>query len=263
MQLLTLITPLHEFFQSNEFNNGPCKDINIFLNAYRDNKMSKRILLSARKACGNNNFFGAKQQDSQEFLTLLLDNIEEELKKHNHHNVIDELFGINSLTKLYYPNKKTTSKHQERMLSLALPDDVPYNMRECYELYCRPEEIGEGVFKRNVIEGWPLYLFIHIKKYDNMMRKINDPVDLPLKWNIENVYKNRDGETNTKRLHKYRMMGFIIHYGGYGGGHYVNCSYRDGEFYMCSDTTITEMTKEQYVQASKHAYLVLYGLKNV
>ena len=194
------------------------------------------------------------QQDSSEFMIFLFDIIDEELKKDKipgFNNILTIKSNINIKCKLSKCLKE--SEHDENNIFLHLP--MARSLTECYQKYKMIEKLEgdnmyncEGCNKKTIsrkkIETLelPKNLLIIINRYDNRLRKDNSNIDMPLEWR-----------------HNYKLIGGIVHSGGYGGGHYYYFGKKDNRWYLFNDSNISSIhSNSQVLDLASKSYILHY-----
>ena len=199
-------------------------------------------------------FRGNIQQDSSEFIIYLLDIIDKYC-----HDSLYRSFGIetNINIKCKLLNCLNESIHIENDLFLHL--DITDNLDDSYREYksmvklidknayncekCKKYTIGR---KKIEIIKWPSNLIIVLKRFDNMMRKNNKLITIPLEWR-----------------HGYILKGGIIHMGDTMGGHYIYYGNKNNNWYVANDMKISTIDSiETFMKRSGSQSYILYYTKN-
>jgi ubiquitin C-terminal hydrolase len=125
---------------------------------------------------------------------------------------------------------------EEMINSLESNDDVSSSCDTC-SFRGRAE-------KTMKVTDVPKVITFHIKRFDMYNNKINHPIDVPIRW------------TFTRGKKKYALQCFIVHIGGFFGGHYI-CFVRYGErWFRCDDATVKE--ERSIATFLKNAYMIFY-----
>ena len=182
-------------------------------------------------------FRGTDQNDSSELLIYLFEMIEKIVP-----DIIHNEFALhcNINIKCKYLQCLHTSMHIEKNLMLYLPltptlDDSyrmyksierlqgnnMYDCDNCKKIRNNPKTIAR---KKLEMVKWPNNLIIVIKRFDNMMKKNNNMISIPLEWR-----------------HNYKLRGGVIHMGNLRGGHYVYYGYSDkmNKWFFANDSDIS------------------------
>lgn len=208
----------------------------------------------------NTRYRGFTQEDAHEFLTYTLDDLLDNVKQLEnkvHIKNIERFMTISLLQHVHYKKgqDKDSDKHiTENMLSFPMDDNVK-TLQDCYNLF-KTEDNDDFTLTLN-IETFPKYLFIGLKRF------IFDGTHF--KKNITNI----DIPMTTLDFHpdhKYKLKSFIIHSGGYMGGHYYTYSLRkvnnDYKWFLYNDSRVSEVSLERVTSELKSAYILLYSHKN-
>jgi len=263
IQILVNNDALAKFFIENEFIDEHLIKFKKFVIQYKSAENSfppcgvKEIVGSKHEMFG-----GFLQNDSHEFIILLLDILEEALKKEKKENIIQHIFDhkLSSTLKCKLKKCGNTSINTtlNRFLTLEIPnkqDDI--TLDDCYREYktreklekterwhcdkCKKKRIAS---KRLNIDEWPRHLLIQLKRFvvnPPRIYKINKTIDVPIEWR-----------------HNYYLRGFVIHSGGPGGGHYISVSWVNNKWFMFDDTRKNEITLDQVHKLASCAYILYY-----
>ena len=249
--------------------------INYYLNNNFENKISntfKKFISQHKSSSGNVNpieikqitevnkeFIGFRQNDSHEFIVTLLDELSESLKKEKKENIIDKIYGgeTKSIVKcrLVGCGEESITKDKYNILSLEIKNT---NLDDIYRHFKSPEILENDerwncpkckklriASKRFENSKWPENVIIHLKRFEfsnGRPKKNNDNVDIPIEWR-----------------HNYKLKSFVIHRGGFGGGHYICAVKKDNDWYLCNDETVSKLTIENVEKIVKQAYILLYS----
>lgn len=202
-----------------------------------------------------NIFRGTGQQDSGEFIIYLFDIINKVI-----HDNLYKTFGINSNINIKCKLIKCLheSEHTEMELFLFLP--LTSNLTDSYRTYkstlkleneyvcesCKNKILAR---KKTVTTKWPNDLIIILKRFDNMLRKNDNIITIPLLWR-----------------HNYKLQGGIIHMGNLGGGHYIYFGYNKiiNQWYLANDSHISIIPSidDFMVSTGSHSYILHYNNLN-
>lgn len=201
-------------------------------------------------------FKGSRQHDSHEFVTTLMEILDDDTK-----GKINTLFEIEAKTTIKCKRLEclniSTSIEKTPFLILPIKSDSN-NLDDCYRDYKVHEKLEDDnlyfcekcnkkviASKRLEVTKWSNHLIIQLKRFinnNNNLTKINKDIDIPLEWR-----------------HGFKISGAVIHNGGVGGGHYFYISKdMDGvwtEYNDSSTSTISESRAQNYLNK---AYLLYY-----
>lgn len=205
----------------------------------------------------NTRYTGGTQEDSHEFLTYTLDDLVENMKTLNnivYERMLEKYITVEIEQHVIYKkgqDENSTKNIKENMLSFPINEKCK-TLYDCFKLY-KEEDNDEFKLNFNIVKV-PKYLFISIKRFINdghHIRKNNDKILIPSETNMFH------------HKHSYKLKGFIIHSGGYGGGHYYSYGSRkiDGhtKWFEYNDTRVSETSIEQVNSEMSNAYILLYS----
>lgn len=150
------------------------------------------------------------------------------------------------------------------IIDLPIPEtnDTSYIL-DCFDLYLKGEELnGDNAWydeknnmKRDVIKSigfWSLpdILILHLKRFNNMNRKINKTVVAPIKHLDLSKYVIG----YNKESYEYEMFGVCNHSGGCLGGHYTANVKNENKWYNFNDTSVTEISENSVVSAKSYCF---------
>lgn len=271
LQLLVNCTVLTKFILGTNVDNNKLNCYKQFLVDYFSNPVITPNSVKNMVSSENNIFHGYSQQDSHEFLIYLLDIINEELKKEHKKNpvniigiemdkLVDVLFDTN-ITSIIYCDKiseKSKTKNKEKILSLAISKNKnDITLFDCIEEFGSIEKLtGESqwfndkdnkkydAYKRLYIKSYPKYLIIHLKRfnYNVSASKINSLVKMDVNLQL-------GGDS-------YELRSIVFHMGNVGGGHYQCVVFKNKEWHLCNDRSISKVNNiENYIHKG---YIYLY-----
>ncbi len=106
----------------------------------------------------------------------------------------------------------------------------------------------------------PDFLVLHMKRFKQLetmkLVKINDPIDLAGNWEID-----MSTAFGAKEKVPYKVMGFAIHQGNIGGGHYISYVNEQGKWYKVDDLTCLSVEEKTAFDEAKQGYV--YFLQKV
>ena len=107
---------------------------------------------------------------------------------------------------------------------------------------CNKHRISSKKLENN---KWATNIILHLKRFQftkNGPIKYNDNIDIPINWR-----------------HGYRLKSFVIHRGGFGGGHYISVVRKEDEWYLCNDSSVTKISENDVNKILKQAYILYYS----
>jgi ubiquitin C-terminal hydrolase len=235
-----------------------------------------------------NTFDPDEQHDAHEFLRFLLSGMQDEMnlsrpkkeveltdpdtswayyRKYNV-SIVDELFAGQLVNRVLCTSCNHVSTTFDPFLDLSLPitPGKTNTIDDCLEAFQKEEEIKDSyvcekckskskVLKRLVVNRFPKYLVIHLKRFQTYPRKkkIIDQIGFPVEtWNVKKIHE--------KENYTYTLIGSIVHKGSFDSGHYVCFSKRGGEWILCDDESTRSVSIKEV--ANKEAYVLIYERKN-
>ena len=271
LQLLVNCTVLTKFILNNKFNSKKINCYKQFLVDYYSNKKITPNTVKLMVSNENSMFSGFNQHDSHEFLVYLLDILNEELKNEHKEspksvigipmdNLINTIFNINISSIIYCEEVDEKSKVRvgENVLSLPIKD-TETNLQDCIEEFSKIEKLeGESkwlnekdnkyydAYKRLCVKTYPKYLIIHLKRFSFTHRrptKNTAVVNMDMNLNLNN--------------NNFTLRSIIFHMGNTGGGHYISLIFKNDKWYLCNDSSITEVNNiDNYINKG---YIYLYS----
>jgi ubiquitin C-terminal hydrolase len=212
------------------------------------------LILYKRYQKLNNNYFGISQEDAHEYLTFIIDDIDELGKDID----IKNLFQISLISKVNCEECNHYSKVSisEKILSLSI--DNCETLEDCFQKlynkeildndnkwYCDKCNKKVSSNKEIYIDQISNYFIICLNRFifdNNRISKNNNNIVFP-----NSIFNN------------YELRGIIYHMGSINGGHYVCSLTRDGKnWFLIDDTNIIETTYEKLKQINNNAYILLY-----
>ena len=204
----------------------------------------------------NTRYLGHTQEDSHEFLTYTLDNILENinsLKNEVFTRDIEKFITVEMSQYVEYKlgqDKNSTKTIKEKMLSSPI-DNKSASLDDCHKLFLT--EDNDDFSLSFTLTSFPKYLFISLKRFqvhNSRLQKIISPIDNPLSTNMFHPE------------HNYKLVGFIMHIGGYSGGHYyAYCIKKVGDmdtWFCFNDNNITQCKMDRVTKELSQAYILLY-----
>lgn len=259
LQMLIRCPKLVSILLDNEFKNSDLlKYKQTFQDYLRDTtKTLGPMILYKRYQSLNKNYMGLSQEDVHEYLTFIIDDMNELSKKINLN--IKDLFKVeleNKVTCLecgHYSSNVIT----ENIMSLNVSDAS--NLTQCFLKFIQPEILGDNDLwycdkcskkvksQKNIkITKLPEYLFIGLNRItidSNCIYKNNKAIEFPMAWHIK---KN------------YVLKGIIFHMGNIHGGHYMCAIYKNDQWFIIDDTNIMTVTWDNLKSLCSHAYMLMY-----
>ncbi len=232
------------------------------------------------------------QCDAQEFLSRLIEKIDESLKNSSQKYLCGNVFGGSTLQQVKCTNPEcgNISERKENINYLSLDIKGCKNVKECLEKFIVEEKIEDyhcekcdkkiTNLKRVLVDKIPNILIVHLQRiafsYETFtMEKINIPIEFDKKFNIKNYTIDKDNNDIPLEYFDYELQGLLIHKGTAQFGHYYSIIYSEekditGKWYKFNDSSVTEVNFDQIEdEAVGHiindydasAYMLIYQKK--
>jgi hypothetical protein len=179
------------------------------------------------------------QQDADEFLSLLLDKIEDELKETESQEIIRKHVGGSFVHEIESceDNFPYHSEREEHFFRISLDVKNKKNIAEALDFFIKAEVLdGDNKYfcdtyntkisakKRCLVKGLENTVIVHLKRFefdlDTMQRvKVNDYCEFPQNINLKTWCKEQ-GETDD--YYEFELAGVLLHSGGADSGHYTS-----------------------------------------
>ena len=236
------------------------------------------------------------QCDAQEFLSRLIEKIDEGLKNGPEKYLCSNIFGGSTLQQVKCTNPEcgNISERKENINYLSLDIKNSSNIKECLEKFIKEEKIEDyncekchkkiTNIKNVLIDKIPNILIIHLQRiafsYETFnMEKINTQVTFEKSLNIKDYTLNKDNKDIPNDYYEYELQGVLIHSGTAQYGHYYSIIYIDkfgtnGKWIKFNDTNVSESSFDHVETDAfggvRHgendygssAYMLIYQKKN-
>ncbi len=268
IQLLFRCKILNQILLINEFDNNFLNGYKITINDYfREdvNTLGPRIIIN--QLCSEyNQFMNFVQADTTEFLVCIFELLEKNFNlltnklysDCENDKLLEFLFDckIKSNIQCSITNEIFETNENDKILSLPIPKKKNISFIDCLNEYFKKEElINDNQYynekldkkvnatKKFIITNYPKYMFFSFKRFTNLVCKIDNDISINNTYNFDN--------------NKYHLIGFVVHIGSVGGGHYISCIKEDNIWYICNDKSITECNNiDKYL---KQSYILLFS----
>ena len=205
----------------------------------------------------NSNYVGISQEDAHEYLTFIIDDIDELSKDIN----VKNLFKISLISKVNCEECNNYSQViiSEKMLSLSI--DNCQTLDDCFKKLYKKESLDNDnkwfcdKCNKKVCSNKEIYID-KISKY--LIICLNRFI-----FDKNNIIKNNNNILFSKNIFtNYELIGIIYHMGNINGGHYICSITRDGKkWFLIDDINIIETTYEKLEKINNNAYILLYHIK--
>lgn len=156
------------------------------------------------------------------------------------------------------------------MIDVPIPNIKMPTLFDCFDIHCQNETLEgenawyndktkekEDVNKRIIFWSLPNIMVIDIKRFNEMGRKNQVPIQIPQK----DVNFSRYVEGYDKDSYIYDLYGVCNHMGGVLGGHYTaSVKNANDKWYTFNDTNVTEFNMPDDF-TSNYAYCLFYRKK--
>ncbi|MBA3720997.1 MAG: hypothetical protein H0W88_01180 [Parachlamydiaceae bacterium] len=159
-----------------------------------------------------------------------------------------KVFSLQKLINTSYAMRVLKDDGRNLIPKNGIQNGEPENPEIALDKAIKPKEI-RLIYRLKTL---PNLMAVHLKRFQSrngMTTKNSNDVTLPRNGIIDlsTIYSPKD-ETEDP-LTRYEVMGYTIHQGGYGGGHYVSHVKIGGKFYYCND-----MGGEPYREISEEEF---------
>ena len=173
-----------------------------------------------------------------------------ELEKMENRDFFQSLFQGYFTTTVSFPCGHE-NQHREPFLDLSVPCygtmEEMINSLESNDVVsssCDTCSFRGRAEKSMKVTDVPRVITFHIKRFDMSNNKIDKAIDVPIRW------------TFTRGKKKYALQCFVVHIGGFFGGHYI-CFVRYGDrWFRCDDAMVKE--EPSIAMFLKSAYMIFY-----
>ncbi|EEB08592.1 SAGA complex ubiquitin carboxy terminal hydrolase Ubp8 [Schizosaccharomyces japonicus yFS275] len=205
---------------------------------------------------------GYSQQDGHEFLVYLLNQLHVDMGGTNNSDcdcVIHKVFGGTMYSTVTCLKCKTKKRTMDPMVDINL-DIKESTLEGCLKSFVAPEAVHYRCSSCNGLDATKQLQFhklsptlsIQLKRFRNESStnscKIEKYVSFPLRLSLE---------TSSERSKvDYGLFSVVCHKGTLDTGHYIVYILYENQWFQLDDTTITEVSEKQVLQAE--AYLLFY-----
>lgn len=204
------------------------------------------------------------QHDVQEFLRVLIDNLDEKMKKTQNAEAISSLLRGRTYNFVKCINYDYTSERKEDFFDLSLVVKGKRNLQESLEEFVEDDVLDgknqyevEGHGKEDAIKGCrfqelPPVLHIHLQRfvYDPLygdMRKVSERWEFPFELDME-PYMSDDSNKAIQQV--YELTSVLVHMGDrYGGHYYAFCRPSEKrEWFRFNDNEVAAVTESEVIE---------------
>ena len=186
------------------------------------------------------------QCDAQEFLSRLIEKVDDSLKNNKQRFLIQNILGGTTLQRVKCTNPEcgNVSEKRDNINFLSLDIKGVKSVKECLNNFIKEEKI-EGYHcekcdkkitnvKNVLIDKIPNILIIHLQRitfsYTTFnMEKINSYITFDKTLNIKDYTVNKDNEEINSEFYDYDLQGILIHSGSALYGHYYSLISKEEE----------------------------------
>jgi len=192
--------------------------------------------------------------------------------KNNHSAIIDIFTGMSmSIINCNDCNNKTHTFELFNMINLPIPNKNNQTLYDCFDKFTETEILlGDNKYsceccnnkviaqKNMTFWNMPNRLIIHLKRFDNFLRKNDTTVKFPIEGLNLQPYINDPFIED----HIYDLYGIVHHSGmSLGGGHYIAYvkNMINNKWYLCNDSDILHIDTERIEKLiTSGAYILFY-----
>ena len=184
-----------------------------------------------------------RQQDVYDFMTILFERLQEEMKNTRLKNLIKEFFEFKTVTEITCTKCNRKKQKPETSLILALDVRGKKNIIESLRSFTNQETLqGDNAYecsycrekvtanKKDILSRLPNQLIICLKRFEKMFgadgfvcQKVNSYCEFPADLDLRE-FTATDGRVGMwpEDFFKYKLRGIIVHMGQLEGGHYYS-----------------------------------------
>jgi ubiquitin carboxyl-terminal hydrolase 2/21 len=182
-------------------------------------------------------------------------------------DIVSLFYGI-QVSHVRTMNDDMLNSHPEPffMLHLPIPKKKDPTLNECFDVYTQPELLqGENQYlsdktktkidakRETTFFQLPDILIIHLKRFDNVMRKDNAFVH----FSPSEAMDLSSYVIDKHKSHNYELYGVCNHMGTTRGGHYTAyVKVKNGNWYNFNDSAVRKVSEKQVV--TPRAYCLFY-----
>lgn len=155
------------------------------------------------------------------------------------------------------------------ILSLEIPEQPNLELLDCIAHFTQIEELSHDEkwkcpkcntitksYKQISLWNLSKLLTIHLKRFNNNIKKNNRNVNIPLDILDLSNFVNKSNYENTLSK-KYKCINIICHSGNYNGGHYFALCRKKNSWYLANDTTYKKININIEL-INKFGYILFY-----
>ena len=221
------------------------------------------------------------QNDVQEFLRVLIANLEEKLDKTELKGSIQALFSGESVQEIKCINYDFKKETPDTFYDLSLVVKGKKNIFESLEELTAEETLDgtnqyeiesghkEDAIRSTKLKRLPPVLNIHLARFQYSptsptgMEKVRDAYEFPTEFEISKYTTDPDTKV------EYELVSILAHIGGSFGGHYIAYCKSNGEWFKFNDEVVEKVSQNDAVngtfggeKSSIHAYYLCYVKKS-
>jgi ubiquitin C-terminal hydrolase len=188
------------------------------------------------------NFNACVQEDAGEFLTKLVNQVDEKLDREVANDITDHLRG--KLTTHIRAGDSDFTSTPEDFFYLSLRTKNMSYIGDAFVAYFE-EEFMEGgynglapAFRHSEVTQWPDYLVVQLQRWDFAFEtgshpKLTHQFGFPLAISTSQIQRGDSSDIH------YHLVGIVVHEGTTDEGHYVSIVQSlDKEWYLCNDARV-------------------------
>lgn len=155
------------------------------------------------------------------------------------------------------------------ILSLEIPQQDNIDLIDCLKHFNKKEKLSideqwhcskckkiSNSYKQISFWNFSKILTIHLKRFDNNMKKNNSSINISLDdLNLSNIVNKCNYENKLSK--KYKCINIICHSGNYNAGHYFALCRKNNIWYLANDTTYKKININNNL-INKFGYIFFY-----
>jgi hypothetical protein len=159
------------------------------------------------------------------------------------------------------PNQPVTfTPAREDMMRLQLTPNTPANVQALFNQFF-DYTTEDGIRRQLRFNTLPQTIAINLLRYQAYMTNPGDPASwqrVYIQDPVEglNALTLPQGASFSDTQVYYVCQAFIVHFGGFEGGHYIGYVKKDGKWWCCNDHRIAEVSEQEAMEQMKKSYLV-------
>ena len=203
-----------------------------------------------------------QQHDVQEFLRVIIDNLETKMKKTPEKDIFANIFKGNTVNTIEVKEADYRSERKEDFYDVELVVKGNRNIYDAFQQYITEEKIDdyqvEDKKEKYTASHWtkfgdlPNILHIHLQRFEYSpggfmsQKKINDRFEFPEELDLNDYVVDEKKSQETK----YKLFGILIHIGNASFGHYEALMLVNGSWLLFNDDHVSKFTNANLLEST-------------